>query len=44
MREARDMGTLVAIEGDRIMSPAVKLMPAICNYYGQDPDVTVITT
>jgi hypothetical protein len=43
LREARDMGTLVAIEGDKIMSPAVKLMPAISNYYGQDPDVTVIT-
>lgn len=44
MREARDMGTLVAIEGDKIMSPAVRLLPAIANYYGQDPDVTVITT
>jgi hypothetical protein len=44
LREARDMGTLVAIEGDKIMSPAVKLLPAISTYYGQDPDVTVVTT
>jgi hypothetical protein len=44
LREARDMGTLAAIEDDKIMSPAVKLLPAIANYYGQDPDVTVITT
>ena len=44
LREARDMGTLAAIEDDKIMSPAVKLLPAIANYYGQEPDVTVVTT
>lgn len=44
LREARDMGTLAALEEDKIMSPAAKLLPAISTYYGQDPDVTVITT
>lgn len=42
VHEARDMGTLVAIEGDKLVSPAVRLLPAISTYYGQEPDVTVV--
>ncbi len=44
LRESRDMGTLAAIEDDKLMSPAVRLLPAIANYYGQDPDVTAVIT
>lgn len=44
LREARDMGTLAAIEGDKLVSPAVRLLPAISTYYAQEPDVTVIAT
>lgn len=44
LREARDMGTLVAIEGDKLVSTAVRLLPAISTYYGQEPDVTLVTT
>jgi len=42
LREARDMGTLVAINGDQMVSSAVRLLPAIATYYGQEPDVTLV--
>jgi hypothetical protein len=44
VHEARDMGTLVAIEGDKLMSPAVRMLPAISTFYGQEPDVTVVVS
>lgn len=42
MREARDMGTIAAVENDKLISPAARLLPSIADYYGQAPDVTVI--
>lgn len=44
LREARDMGTVIAIEDDQLMASAVKLLPAISTFYGQDPDITVVSS
>jgi hypothetical protein len=44
LREARTLGTVAAIEGDKLMSPAVKMLPAISTYYGQTPDLTVVAS
>lgn len=44
MREARDMGTIAAIEEAKVMAPAVRLFPAIAGFYGQEPDVTQVVS
>lgn len=44
LREARDMGTIIAINEDQLASSAVRLLPAIATYYGQEPDVTVVVS
>lgn len=44
LREARDMGTVVALEGHKLVAPAIRLFPAISTYYGQTPDVTTLVT
>ena len=43
IRETRDMGAVSAIEDGKILASAIKLLPAISTYYGQEPDVTLIT-
>ena len=42
LQEGKAMGTVIAIENDNLMSSAVKLLPAISNFYGQAPDVKVL--
>jgi hypothetical protein len=38
------MGTIIAINEDQLASSAVRLLPAIATYYGQEPDVTVVVS
>jgi hypothetical protein len=42
MREAKGLNTIVAIDNGKLVSAAAKLLPAISNYYGQNPDFAVV--
>lgn len=42
MREAAAIGANLAITDKKIYTPAAKMLPAIANYYGQEPDVNTI--
>lgn len=44
LQETRDLGSLAAIDNNILIAPAVRLLPAISDYYGTDPDMTVIAT
>ena len=40
--DERHEAALAAIADEKVISPAVRMLPAIKAYYGQEPDVTVI--